>query len=475
MNGISTASRETANPSLRGEEEFFSVHRLAPACDLGKFPTIYACRLPHVVPAHRLLCRHQPLIHRREICMNPVTVPASPSSSLPVAGAHAKGNNGPASLLEALLNTDGQPNFSAMLDLLVGGALSSGTVVPQTIGVAPSQAGVAPLPNLSTTQKNAGKTKTGDATAIDPATAIAANLLPTPVPPITNGGLQLPKVSSATTAIHGATPNAVPLAANVPGSGQNVAATLDGSASNTGRAPSAPDEKQALEGVPHPPQLPPISAKPGATLADQEVSAVSPSGSHPTAAALSELIASAALTTVRGSDREPPATKDPPVPVGATASAALTPHAIPVAPAPPQPMTPVATQIHDQIAGHLDQLQQQGRVELQLNLHPPELGRVQLHLTLEDGHLNVRMVVQDESAKRMIDQHLEPLRVRFAEMGVSVGQFDVRRDGSSSNPERQPAAEPSVQALQAGATPTWRLQKTYGNVAKSTALVDVIA
>ena len=141
----------------------------------------------------------------------------------------------------------------------------------------------------------------------------------------------------------------------------------------------------------------------------------------------------------------------------------------------PTPVLPVADQIHEQVTSHLDQLRQTGRVEMQLELHPPELGRVQLHLTLEDGHLNVRMTVQDENAKRLIDQQAEPLRVRFAEMGVSVGQFDVRRDGNSPNPEQQSAAEPSVKALQAVKTGTGRLQKSYAKVAKSDASVDVIA
>ena len=39
--------------------------------------------------------------------------------------------------------------------------------------------------------------------------------------------------------------------------------------------------------------------------------------------------------------------------------------------------------------------------------------------------MNVRMIVQDDAAKCLLEQQQEPLRVRFQEMGVSVGQFDV--------------------------------------------------
>ena len=163
-------------------------------------------------------------------------------------------------------------------------------------------------------------------------------------------------------------------------------------------------------------------------------------------------------------------------PPGANSNAVQAPAAQQVAPVTAVKPTPaLGDQIQNQVAGHMDQLRQSGRVEMQLELQPPELGRVQLHLTLEDGRLNVRMVVQDENAKQMINQQLEPLRVRFSEMGVSVGQFDVRRDGSSPNPERQPPAEPSAQTLQADKARAGRLQKTYAKVANSSASVDVIA
>jgi flagellar hook-length control protein FliK len=169
------------------------------------------------------------------------------------------------------------------------------------------------------------------------------------------------------------------------------------------------------------------------------------------------------------------AAKDSAGPSGANANVALTTHLEPKALAEPvSPAPALAAEIQDRVVSHMDQLRQMGRVEVQVDLHPPEVGRVQLHLTLEDGRLNVRMLVQDENAKRLIDQQIEPLRVRFSEMGVSVGQFDVRRDGNSPNPDQQ-AAEPSAQALQTAKPAAPRMQKTYGQVAKADALVDVLA
>jgi len=136
---------------------------------------------------------------------------------------------------------------------------------------------------------------------------------------------------------------------------------------------------------------------------------------------------------------------------------------------------PVADQIQNQVTAHMDQLRQMGRVEVQLDLHPPELGRVQLHLAMEDGRLNVRMVVQDDAAKRVMDMQAEPLRVRFSEMGVSVGHFDVRREGGSPNQNQQPASEPSAQAIQTDKNGPVRLRKAYAQLVNSHALVDVMA
>lgn len=90
---------------------------------------------------------------------------------------------------------------------------------------------------------------------------------------------------------------------------------------------------------------------------------------------------------------------------------------------------PIIRQVHDAIDGRMEQLREYGRVELKLNLHPPELGDVRMHLSLDDNVVSVHMLVDDESVKQVLEQHLEPLRVRFEEMGVQLGQLDVRRDG----------------------------------------------
>ena len=136
---------------------------------------------------------------------------------------------------------------------------------------------------------------------------------------------------------------------------------------------------------------------------------------------------------------------------------------------------PLAEQLTNPIGAHLDQLRQLGSVEIRLDLHPSELGRVQLHLTMDDGRFNVRILVQDDAVKRLVDVHLAPLRARIAEMGVSVGQFDVRRDGGSSNPNRNYAPEPSLQPIQPARAGPAPARKARGPLGYSANSVDVIA
>lgn len=98
-----------------------------------------------------------------------------------------------------------------------------------------------------------------------------------------------------------------------------------------------------------------------------------------------------------------------------------------------------------------------------------------MHLTLDDDRINVRMVVQDENAKRVLDQQLEPLRVRFNEMGVQLGQLDVRRDGSDRSREEMSELAASRPAAPTAKPERARLLLNYGPADGSVGRVDVFA
>ncbi|HZZ78222.1 MAG TPA: flagellar hook-length control protein FliK [Gemmataceae bacterium] len=140
-----------------------------------------------------------------------------------------------------------------------------------------------------------------------------------------------------------------------------------------------------------------------------------------------------------------------------------------------RPSAPLVEQVHDQVASHLDQLRAMGHVEVQMNLHPPELGQVQLHLALNDGHLSVRFVVQNDGARSTLTQQMEPMRVRFAEMGFSLGNFDVRRDNDSSKWQQAQESDGTGEAGQVQRAAGRIAQKGYAPVTDASAMVDVFA
>ena len=162
--------------------------------------------------------------------------------------------------------------------------------------------------------------------------------------------------------------------------------------------------------------------------------------------------AAPALIESRVTEPESPRTSDPPAPVE---EARLMPT------------------LEDRFPDLMQQVRERGHVEVRMELHPPELGRMHLHLALEDGEVSVRMFVENDGAKQVLDTQMEPLRVRFEEMGVSLGQFDVRRDGNSG--EQHPPQEFEMASDQPRSGRSMGPRGPYANVAAPRGLVDVLA
>lgn len=81
---------------------------------------------------------------------------------------------------------------------------------------------------------------------------------------------------------------------------------------------------------------------------------------------------------------------------------------------------------------------------LQLRLSPPELGSLQLELTVKDGALTASLQTETQAARRLLLDHLPALRERLAEQNVRVERFDVdvRRDGQGG---QSPASQQQAQ------------------------------
>lgn len=70
---------------------------------------------------------------------------------------------------------------------------------------------------------------------------------------------------------------------------------------------------------------------------------------------------------------------------------------------------------------------------LRLRLSPPELGSVQLEVSVRDGAMHARLSIDTATARTLLLDNLPALRDRLADLGVRLERFDVNL--SNSGPE----------------------------------------
>jgi flagellar hook-length control protein FliK len=131
--------------------------------------------------------------------------------------------------------------------------------------------------------------------------------------------------------------------------------------------------------------------------------------------------------------------------------------------------TAAANNVHQHLSEPIDQLREAGRHEAHLTIHPGELGPVHVHVEMDGPRLSIHFAVHSDDAKTALEQQLDPLRIRFEQMGLSLGQFDVRKDGGSHREQDDGSFLPVGQR---GAV---LARKPYFRVANSSGRVDVIA
>ncbi|MEZ5560815.1 MAG: flagellar hook-length control protein FliK [Pseudomonadales bacterium] len=76
------------------------------------------------------------------------------------------------------------------------------------------------------------------------------------------------------------------------------------------------------------------------------------------------------------------------------------------------------------------QAQSQQHNSLRLQLHPLELGRLDVHLRWRNDELSLAFTTQQTAARDLIEGHLPHLRQLLQDMGIRLAGVDVRHDGS---------------------------------------------
>lgn len=151
---------------------------------------------------------------------------------------------------------------------------------------------------------------------------------------------------------------------------------------------------------------------------------------------------------------------------GATATSARTGIAAP-------PTEPLSDQLTRAFVTQATVVHREGRTDFLLRLDPPHLGAVRIHLTATDHTVSARIVTAQEETRQLLEGQAHQLRQGLTQAGLSLGSFDVTRDGGGGS-QRQPPAEPPPSLPSApGSTP--RTVAVAKPVARSSQGIDLLA
>ena len=93
------------------------------------------------------------------------------------------------------------------------------------------------------------------------------------------------------------------------------------------------------------------------------------------------------------------------------------------------PNTRLANRIADAIVTRSQVVSHKGTTQFEIQLDPPELGSVWVHLTSSKHGLAARIVVAEQTTFQVIESHLPSLRQSLEHSGISLQGFDVSHHG----------------------------------------------
>ena len=113
----------------------------------------------------------------------------------------------------------------------------------------------------------------------------------------------------------------------------------------------------------------------------------------------------------------------------------------------------------DRLAGDISSHLRMGKSEAVLQLEPPELGKIKIDLSMEDGRLHARIVAEGHDSKALIEAHLPELRqallagkIEVAEVRISQGSWSGAGDLGQGLQEQQHGRQEAGSRFDAPAT-----------------------
>jgi len=81
--------------------------------------------------------------------------------------------------------------------------------------------------------------------------------------------------------------------------------------------------------------------------------------------------------------------------------------------------------------------------EMQLHLNPPDLGSLQVNVSVHDGVLSARLETQNPTTQQILVDNLSQLKDSLSQQGVAFDRIDVRLAGSQTGSNGSGTADPS--------------------------------
>ena len=106
-------------------------------------------------------------------------------------------------------------------------------------------------------------------------------------------------------------------------------------------------------------------------------------------------------------------------------------------PVPPRVMVPLPEQLSGPIFAQARLVERGQTKEFIVDLNPPELGSVRVHLSASNEGLTARLVVADQATRALVEGQLNDLRQRLAEQSVQFQHFEVSYSGAEQQSKQQ--------------------------------------
>jgi flagellar hook-length control protein FliK len=91
--------------------------------------------------------------------------------------------------------------------------------------------------------------------------------------------------------------------------------------------------------------------------------------------------------------------------------------------------------------------------QMQLHLNPPELGALQVDVSMRDGVLSARIEAQTSAAQQILTDNISQLKDSLTQQGVSFDRIDVHLAGSNTGSGGAGSADKSFAQQQEGSLP----------------------